>query len=144
MYSYAIVIFDHDGCGREGQSSQEIETEVERLLAIHGWENRAIALALDPELEIWVWSDSPYVSEALGWKGGQAKLVEWLIERKYVEKVSSKPKMPKEAMEELLRKSKKPRSSSIYMQLAQRVSFQKCIDPAFIKLKTTLQNWFPK
>ena len=68
-YSYAIVIFDHDGCGREEQSSQEIEAEVERLLAIQGWKNRSIALALHPELEIWVWSNSPHVSEALGWTG---------------------------------------------------------------------------
>jgi hypothetical protein len=34
-----------------------------RLLALFtsGWENRAAAVVLDPELEIWVWSDSPEV-----------------------------------------------------------------------------------
>jgi hypothetical protein len=142
-YSYAIVVFDHDGCGREGQSSQEIESEVERLLAIHGWENRSIALALDPELEIWVWSNSPHVSEALGWTEGQAQLSEWLIQKSYLQQGQIKPRMPKEAMEEVLRKTKKPRSSSIYMELARKVSFQRCIDPSFLKLKTTLQRWFP-
>ncbi len=38
---------------------------------------------------------------------------------------------------------RKPRSSAIYRALAESVSFRRCIDPAFQKLVTTLQTWFP-
>jgi hypothetical protein len=142
-YEYSIVIFDRQGCGKDHKSSQDLEMEVEGRLAINGWENRSIALALDPELEVWVWSNSPHVSQALGWLEGQAHLNEWLVGKNYLEQGRLKPNAPKEAMEVVLRKVKKPRSSSIYMQLAQRVGLQGCTDPAFQKLKATLQGWFP-
>ena len=45
-------------------------------------------------------------------------------------------------MEKILRMKSKPRSSSIYLALAKRVSLQRCQDPAFLKLKTTLASWF--
>lgn len=38
---------------------------------------------------------------------------------------------------------RQPRSSSVYRQLSQFVSFTRCTDPAFADLKVTLQQWFP-
>ena len=54
-----------------------------------------------------------------------------------------KPVRPKEAAEAALRKVRRPRSSNIYRKLAEVVSLQLCTDPAFLKLKSILQNWFP-
>ncbi len=50
---------------------------------------------------------------------------------------------PKGSMEAVLRAVRRPRSSSIYNELAAQVSLRRCVDPAFNKLKTTLQDWFP-
>lgn len=37
-----------------------------------------------------------------------------------------------------------PRSSSIYQDIAERVSVNRCQDPSFLRFKTILQNWFTK
>jgi hypothetical protein len=39
-------------------------------------------------------------------------------------------------MQTALRKAGKSRSSALYFQLAEQISFNRCIDPAFIKLKS--------
>jgi hypothetical protein len=143
QYAYSIVIFDRDGCGREHLPRQSLEQDVENLLSINGWGKRTSVIVIDPELEIWVWSDSPHVDELLGWGGRQPDLRTWLTHRGSLIDGEYKPNLPKEAMEAALKEARKPRSSSIYQQLAQRVSLARCIDPAFIKLRTTLQNWFP-
>jgi hypothetical protein len=141
-YAYSMVLFDRQGCGEEIKSREQLEADVEEKLKLHGWENRSSALVLDPELEIWVWNDSPHVSEVLGWVQGSASLRDWLIEKNYLIEHQTKPQLPKEAMEDILRNVRKPRSSSIYAQLAERVSFRRCIDPCFQKLSRTLREWF--
>jgi hypothetical protein len=141
-YRYALVVFDHDGCGKEGLSRQELETDVERRLSENGWGDRAAAIIIDPELENWVWSDSPHVATILGWQDRTPDLRSWLKAESYLSVDTVKPRNPKSVMEEALRRSKKPRSSSLYHQLALKVGFERCIDPAFRKLKTTLQTWF--
>jgi hypothetical protein len=60
----------------------------------------------------------------------------------YTQQGEVKPKRPKEALEQALRLARKSRSSSIFRQLAQRVSVKRCTDPAFLKFKATLQRWF--
>ena len=71
------------------------------------------------------------------------RLRNWLVERGLLEPGYSKPRRPKEALEAALRNSNKKRSSSLYFDLATRVSFDRCTDPAFLKLTSTLQSWFP-
>lgn len=66
-YRHALVIFDRDGCGGGERLRVQLEAEVERLLAKAGWGDRAAAVVIDPELENWVWSDSPQVDRVLGW-----------------------------------------------------------------------------
>lgn len=141
-YTYSMVLFDRQGCGEEIKSREQLEIDVEKKLNLHGWEKRSVVLVLDPELEIWVWNDSPHVSEALGWIKGSAELHDWLIEKGYLVENQLKPQHPKEAMEEILRNVRKPRSSSIYAQLADQVTFKHCIDPCFQKLLLTLREWF--
>lgn len=45
-------------------------------------------------------------------------------------------------MKETLRKTRKAGSSSLYRELAQVVSLNRCVDQGFLKLKTTLRTWF--
>lgn len=52
-------MFDYEGSGREGQKVEVLEKQVRELLEKNGWDDRAIAVILEPELEIWLWSDSP-------------------------------------------------------------------------------------
>lgn len=146
QYKHALIMLDYHGSGFE-QARDPIPAEAlsERLtneLAASGWEDRAAAIVIDPELENWVWSPSPHVDEILGWKAKQPPLREFLRSENLW---GDTPKShdPKKAMEYALRKSNIPRSSSLYGRLAESVSLKNCIDPAFIQLRETLQRWFP-
>jgi hypothetical protein len=139
---YALVLFDRDGCGRN-QPREALEREVEMRLAQNGWEGCSAAIVIDPELDVWVWSDSPHVDAILGWPQRGVHLRAWLAERGFLQPGHGKPERPKKALEDALLNSNKKRSSSLYFELATRVSFDRCADPAFLKLKSTLQSWFP-
>ncbi|MCX8063006.1 MAG: hypothetical protein N3D16_10545 [Anaerolineales bacterium] len=137
---YALVLFDKEGSGEESVSVYELESEVKHRLELNGWENRCEVIVLDPELEIWVWSNSPHVPESLGLDNH--RLNEVL--NRFPHNDIGKPNRPKEAMEECLRVSKKPRSAAIFRQLVNNVSIHRCQDRAFQKLCLTLLTWFPK
>ena len=141
LYAHALVVFDRDGCG-DNADREALEEAVEERLSRTGWGARARVVVIDPELEIWVWSDSPEVDRALGWSGRSPDLRTWLHSKGLLDTDATKPSLAKEAMEAALRHVYKPRSSSIYLDLATSVSFQRCSDPAFLKLRATLQEWF--
>jgi len=142
LYERALVLLDHQGCGRKEDRSA-LEGDLERRLGGAGWENRAAAVVISPELENWVWSDSPHVERALGWERGSTPLRSWLQEKGLLEAGAAKPARPKEAVELALWTVRKPRSSAIYFELAQSVSTAGCTDPAFLKLRRCLREWFP-
>jgi hypothetical protein len=142
-YQHAIILFDHEGCGKDTLPREELETKVENCLTETGWGNRSVAVVIDPELEMWVWSDSPNLDSILGWEGRSPTLRDTLRKKGLLREGLIKPSQPKETMEFALRSVHKPRSSSLYQQIAQKVSLDRCVDPSFIKLKTTLQKWFP-
>ena len=100
-------------------------------------------IVLDPEVEIWIWSDSPEVCQALGWDS-RSSLDEFLIEEGLIEARHAKPSDPKGAMTAALRRSQTPRTASIFETLAKTVGLNRCTDAAFNKLKATLKNWFPE
>jgi nucleotide-binding universal stress UspA family protein len=141
-YHHALVLFDRDGCGQEQKDRAALERQVEEQLAQAGWGERAAAVVLDPELEIWVWSDSPHVEKALGWQGRSPGLRSWLVNSKLLDADRPKPVDPKRAVEEALRLARKPRSSNLYLELASSVGFEGCTDAAFQKLRDTLGRWF--
>lgn len=141
-YAHALVIFDREGCGQEEKTREALEEDLEERLSQNGWEDRAAAIALDPEIEIWVWSDSPRVDSILGWEGRSPDLRSWLVEQGFIISAQAKPSRPKEAMEQALRMVRKSRSSALFLQLAQKVSLDRCVDPAFLKLKEKLRLWF--
>lgn len=140
----AIVLFDRVGCGAETRTRLELEAEVEERLEGAGWKGRCGVVVLDPELEIWVWSDSPHVGRVLGWRERNPPLPQWLEAQQFWDEGAPKPHAPKEAMQAVLRMTQLPRSASRYRQLAEAVSLDRCCDPAFLKLKGLLQEWFPQ
>lgn len=144
-YDHALVMFDYMGCGREHKKSKaEVESELEGLLAINGWGDRANVIVIDPELESWVWVDSPAFNRILRWTKESQSPFEWLVEQDYSQSLTQKPKNPKKAFQDFLRIVRKRRSSSLYMQLAEEIDFSTCIDPAFLKFRTILESWFPR
>ena len=142
QYGKALVIFDREGCGAEHQSREAIELEVESRLSQNGWEDRTAAIALDPEVEAWVWAGSPLVDELLGWAGREPGLRTWLRSQSYLRGDEAKPARPKEALEHALRLAQKARSAALFQRLAERVSLDRCTDAAFAKFRATLQRWF--
>lgn len=143
QYLFSLVLFDKQGCGHENQTVENIQGAVESLLFQNGWNNRACAVAIDPELETWVWKKSPHVSNAIGWEDEVEGLYLWLQDNGYLAKGQSHPERPKEALEAALRKAKKPRSSAVYFELGTKLSLRKCTDISFLKLKAYLQSCFP-
>jgi hypothetical protein len=142
-FAHALVMFDHTGSGREQHARELLERDVTEHLRNAGWGGRAATVVLSPELEVWIWSDSSEVDYCLGWLGKQPDLRTWLKEQGLWTHGAPKPKDPKAATELSLRSVKKPRSSSLYKQIAEKVSVQRCNDSAFRQFLLTLQSWFP-
>lgn len=141
-HHHALALLDREGSGRGDMPREEMETDLEKRLA-EQWGDRCAALVFDPELEVWLWSDSPEVDQALGWKDRKPELRDWLREAGYLDAGQSKPQRPKEAAEKALRIARKPRSSDLYRQLAQKVSVRRCQDPTFERFCQVLRDWFP-
>lgn len=143
-FRHAIVVFDREGCGRDDDSAEILETEIEKGLHRNGWGERAAAIVIDPELENWVWSDSPEVDRVMGWSGRIPPLRSWLLDRNFPVGPIGKPLRPKEAFEAALREVRKPPSSALFRQMGRVVSLERCTDRAFRKLADRLAEWFPE
>ena len=140
-FAHALVMFDYEGCGDEHSSVATLVKQVHNGLSKSGWGDRAEVIVLTPELESWIWSDSPIVDECCGWKGQLHPLRPWIAEQFEIQD-NGKPVRPKEAFHAALREMGKIPSSSLFRQLAKRVSLERCQDPALTQLKTTLKRWF--
>jgi hypothetical protein len=141
QYEHALVIFDREGSGATMDRSA-IEDDVEKRLSTSGWNSRSACVVVDPEIENWVWSDSPQVPACLGWSL-EINLRSWMTENGLWPAGVDKPPRPKEALESVMRLAGKPRSSSVYGAVAAKVSLARCADPAFRKMREVLQAWFP-
>lgn len=143
QYHHGLLIFDHLGSGRERVPPQELQRILNEDFGRTGWEDRARTIVLAPELEAWVWGASPHVADVAGWKNGNSELRQWLREEGLLKKGQVKPDEPAKAFRAALRAAKKSRSSSLYYQLAKKVSLNRCEDRAFGELREILRNWFP-
>ncbi len=140
QYRYAIVLFDYEGSGDHTSHTQLVE-KIENELQINGWENKNAVIIIEPEIENWVWVNSPHLAQEMDWEDTET-LNNWLSEKGLKNQNDAKPPRPKEAFEDALKETGKPRSSAIYQNIAEKASFKGCIDTNFQKLKSTIINWF--
>lgn len=138
-YRHGLVVFDRDWDGAPSRNALELEATVRGRLGDDGW---ADVVVIDPELEAWVWSDSPHVAEALGWRARNPPLRSWLEALSLWKAGQPKPSDPKAAVESALREVRVPRSSAIYETLAKRVSVERCTDASFKRFRERLTGWF--
>lgn len=140
---YSLVVLDHEGSGQEACSAEEVVTDLKRRMEISGWSGRTEILLLQPELENWVWSQSPEVERAIGWQGHDPPLRRWLTTQQWWPTGELKPPRPKECLQAALREVRMRRSSAIYRQLAENVGLDRCQDEGFLAFRQLIQTWFP-
>ena len=140
-HRHAMVLLDKKWPGSPGTAA-DIVHKIQSDLNQNGWSNRSDVVVIEPELDIWMWADSPHVAKEVGWPSPH-KLRSWLQANGLLTEGEIKPSEPKRAMELALEKSNTPISSSIYAHIARQVSLSKCTDPAFRKFISKLAAWFP-
>ena len=64
-YEYALVLIDAEWSGSP-ETAEAIEAKIQNDLNRNDWKGRSAVVAIDPELEIWVWSQSRHVPELFG------------------------------------------------------------------------------
>jgi phenylpyruvate tautomerase PptA (4-oxalocrotonate tautomerase family) len=140
-HQHALVVLDCEWEGSPGKAA--IVAHVTARLAESGWVEEAVkVIAIEPELENWLWQDNPRVADALRYKSSKP-LRQYLEENGWWPADAIKPPRPKAAAEWMLRQARQPRSSAIYQQLAERISIRGCTDTAFTEMRATLRAWFP-
>lgn len=139
----AFIMFDHEGSGQESRPAGEVGADLSGRLRRSGWGDRAAVIVIEPELEAWVWSDSPEVDAVLGWRGQIPSLREWLASKGLWTTGNPKPAWPKDAMLAALREARVQKSSALFRQLAEEVGLERCQDSAFAQLRNLLAFWFP-
>jgi hypothetical protein len=139
-FQYALMLLDLHGCGREDKTPTELEGELDEKLQPF-WSQRAKAIVIAPEVDIWLWGNDNAMREALHWLD-VGSIRDWLRTKGFEFNTDGKPLQPKEAMEAVCRMKKQPRSSALYQKITSKISLQKCNDEAFKRLKTALGTWF--
>jgi hypothetical protein len=141
QFHHGIVMLDWEGSGSKAESAIALEEELDQRLAT-SWGKRAKAVVIEPELDVWIWGTDNALRGVLEWPAAES-IRGWLAERGYVLDASQKPVRPKEALDELMASLDQPRSSVLYEKVTGKISLAQCVDPAFKRLRSTLQSWFP-
>lgn len=136
-----VVVQD---CAFEGTPGQaRIESNLGNQLAAVGWErDDFLTIAIEPELEQWLWQDSIHVETALQHQGPPS-LKQMLIAAGWWDEGAPKPVDPKGAMEFIGKQNNVKRSGAIYRKITSKVSVKTCTDAAFLRLVEQLRTWFP-
>jgi len=142
LFQHGLLVMDYEGCGEEQTNATALEARLDKRLQA-GWKDNAKAIVIEPEVDVWVWGSDNAVQEVIDWPAGQG-IREWLRNQGFSFDCNNKPIRPKEAMEEAMRKTRSPRSSALYQQIAEKISLRHCKDNAFARLRTQLISWFPK
>jgi len=136
-----IVMIDADWKGSPGVEG--IRKRMSEHLASAGWiTEHGLAVVLDPEIDVWLWTRTDHTAEALGWKSWR-ELEPCLVKERMWTKTQRKPQRAKEAADWAMRQRGKPRSAAAYRAVAQKVGLDRCEDPAFLVLRDTIRAWFP-
>lgn len=139
-HEHALIVFDLEWEGRPSNDPAVLESGVENGLA-EEWGSRGRCVVIDPELEVWVWSDSPHVAETLGWSG-MPELRRWLEGQRLWNPPDAKPADPKQAYLAAIKAKRVQRSNAQFKTLAEKVSFSRCQDRSFQRLVGILRGWF--
>jgi hypothetical protein len=142
-YAHALAILDYEGSGHETRTREQLEERIEQALHANGWEDRAAAVAIGPELENWMWGDWSATAVAINWTGDGTSLRLWLTEQGLFQPQHAKPRDPKSALVRAAKQASKGWSSAIHASIASRARIAECTDPAFLKLRSVLRRWFP-
>ena len=143
LFDYAMVIFDKDGCG-DDSPRVDLQNRVSSDLRRNGWSDRAATVVIEPELEVWIWSGSNELPGILGHSSmNYAQMKEALSRSNWWPKEYLKPPDPKQAFQWLCKEGAVTKSSDLFRQMAERISFRDCTDLAFEHFLTTLREWFP-
>jgi len=141
-HQHALIVFDLDWEGRPSSNPSKLEDAVEKSLAAE-WGPRGRCVVIDPELEVWVWSDSPHVAMSLGWDG-MPELKQWLGSKGLWNAADPKPADPKEAYLAAIKAKRVQKSNANFRALAETVSLHRCKDRSFQRLGDILRGWFPQ
>jgi len=141
QYKFALVMIDVSWSGSPGSRS-EIEKKIQNDLDDSGWKDRSAVVALDPELEVWVWSTSRHVASILGMEINSIR--QDIQFQEYWDSEHQKPHKPKELLDAILRSKFKRRSAALFVNLARKVGLAKCSEDSFLRFKKILAVWFPE
>jgi hypothetical protein len=141
-FSHALLLFDLEGSGAEArQTAHDLERLLDARLSLQ-WGPRAKAIVIAPEVDVWLWGADQALGDVLRWPAGES-IRNWLQGRGFAFDANGKPERPKEALEAMIPIHRQPRSSALYQKITSRISLQRCLDPAFLRLRAALQGWFP-
>lgn len=140
-FSHAFMLLDYEGCGQESDNPLTLEAQLDLRLRA-AWGDRAKAIVIVPEVDIWLWGSDNALRETLQWPR-DGSIRDWLRDKGFEFNADDKPLRPKEALDSMRSVHKQPRSSATYEKVIQRISLQNCTDSAFMRLRTQLQSWFP-
>jgi hypothetical protein len=140
-HRHAVVGLDSEWAGSPG--AERIITDISNKLLANGWNHHRFAVVvIEPELEAWIWQDSPHIASAFRYRSEQP-LRHLLAGEGFWAATALKPERPKESMEFVLQRTRRPRSSAVYEEVTRRVSIKGCTDSAFQRLSANLRAWFP-
>jgi len=137
--SHARAVAMLDAAWDGGPEPDQIHEHVTRRLS-SSWPQSAVVV-FAPELEAWIWQDNPNVAAALGCPLDFRQL---LANSGHWPEGRSKPLDPKAALDHLRQRHRADRSNAVFRRLAARISVRDCADPAFLRLRDTLRDWFPE
>jgi hypothetical protein len=135
----ALVVLDQQ-FGAE-RPAEEVRGDIEQRLNANGWQGRAAAAVIDPELEVLLWQDNPHVERALRHKG--PSLRQLLAQDGRWPPGAAKPPAPKEVILGLIRANRAGPPMVVYSRIAAAVATARCVDPAFHRVRDMLRAWFP-
>lgn len=139
FFQHGLLLLDHEGSGAH-VGAVELEAQLDGQLSAR-WGDAAKAIVIDPEVDAWMWGAEPHLRSLLDWTF-QEGIREWLVGEAFGFTDAGKPTRPKEAFEAACRRARMPRSSEQYRYVAERISLQRCEDPAFQRLRAAIVGWF--
>lgn len=135
----ALMVFDYEGSGAS-ESAPDLESRLNGAL-YQQWGDRAKAIVIVPEADIWMWGGDQVLATLLRWRREES-IREWLSSKGFTFRSDGKPERPKEALQAVFAEARLPRSSANYEKIARQISLARCKDPAFLQLQTALRTWF--